>query len=128
MLTKAIPEAHNGWVTLLDGLNGFVPDPPAIEPKKRRPPGVTMDSTSALTGSVKRLQLGVFHVPVHRYKAQEHYVCQPTACGLNFTVKRMVIMFMALNSTCETLRSNGLRFVNPKKIFTHNYDTMVEYP
>jgi len=65
MLTTARPEAHNGWVTLLDGGNGFVPDPLAIDPRKRRPPtGVTMDGTSALTGSVKRLQLGVFHVPV----------------------------------------------------------------
>ena len=88
MLSKARPEAHNGWVTLLDGGNGFVPDPLAIDPRKRRPPtGVTMDGTSALTGSVKRLQLGVFHVPVHRYKAQGLYLCQPTPCGLNFTVK-----------------------------------------
>ena len=71
MLRNARPEAHNGWVTLLDGSNGSVPDPRAIDPRKRRPPtGVTMDGTSALTGSVKRLQLGVFHVPVHRYKAR----------------------------------------------------------
>ena len=101
MLRLASPEAHDGWVTILDGLNGSAPDPRAIEPRKRRPPtGVTMDGTSALTGTVKRLQLAVFHVPVHRYKAQWHYVCQPTACGLNFTVKRMlytilVIMFSA---------------------------------
>lgn len=80
MLRNASPEAHNGWVTLLDGLNGFVPDPLAIDPRKRRPPlRVTMDGTSALTGSVKRFQLGVFHVPVHRYKAQGHD-CISTYC------------------------------------------------
>ena len=115
MLRNASPEAHNGWVTILDGLNGSVPDPRAIDPRKRRPPtGVTMDGTSPLTATVKRLQLGVSHVPVQRYKAQWHNVCQPTACGLNFTVKRMlyiilVTMFNASQSTCDVLRSSGLR-------------------
>ena len=95
MLRQTRPDAHNGWVTLLDGLNGSVPDPRAIDPRKRsQPRGVTIDGTSALTGSVKRLQLGVFHVPVHIYKAQGHYECQFTACGLNFTVKRMLYIIL----------------------------------
>ena len=101
MQRLARPQAHNGWVIILHGLNGSVPDPRVIDPRKRRPPtGVTIDGASPLTGAVKRLQLGVFHVPVQRYKAQWHYVYQPTAGGLNFTVKRMlytvlVIMFSA---------------------------------
>ena len=69
VLGRARPESHDSWVALPDGLNGSVSDPGAVDSRKRRPPaGVTMNGTTTLTSTVKRLQLGVCHVPVHRHK------------------------------------------------------------